>query len=79
MRRLSIPALQAALDHESNKIIASFGKPIGQERVSMPEDGIKLNENITLINYLERIAKSNETHTSTGTFYLNREQYEISK
>ena len=73
MRALPIPAVQAALDHESNKIIASFGNPVGQERVSMPEDGITLKENSTLINYLERIAKSNETHTSTGTFYLNRE------
>jgi len=39
----------------------------------MPEDGIILKENTTLINYLERIAKSNESYTSTGTFYLNRE------
>ena len=79
MRSIPVPALKAALDHESGKIIASFGTPIGQERVSMSDDGIVLKENKTFLSYLERIAKANETHTSTGTFYLNREQYEISK
>ena len=45
----------------------------------MQREGIPLSENKELRTYLQRIATQNETGTSTGTFYLNREQYEISK
>lgn len=73
MRTIPLPALQRALDNETDKITNGFGKALGYERILMPAEGVPIKENKTLIEHLERIAHSNENMTASGTFYLNRD------
>ena len=73
LRKIPIPAIQRTLDKEENDVTKDFGSPEGLERVYLQDEGIAPAKNTTLLEYLERIRVQNETGTSSGTFYLNRD------
>ena len=73
LRSIPIPAIQRALDKEEGEVTNTLGTPEGIDRVYLQDESIPPAKNTALLEYLERINVQNETGTSSGTFYLNRE------
>ena len=73
LRKIPVSAIQRALDKEENDATKGFISPEGLDRVYLQEEGIPPAKNSALQEYLERIRVQNETGSSSGTFYLNRD------